>query len=276
MGLTEIEGNIPSESHLPQDVPHTNIFPSPRFDSYNWALPLESLVLDAGCDDIPLEFLKVYPTILRKFPGPPCEALGRTITYLQALFTESSGFHPYITHLPTLTLPNNHSESQKLAKTLERGMIRIVQHLLSFFQFDTESIERYITTCPAELIPRPSFLFYEGHLDTDSQIIHVGPFRNASRREKLWKSPYPNSYWRQDLIDRAMSDNIRRCESMIDQKSQALPQTTENLVAMPPLAGNVDDAIPQSLSTQSHLLVNLAQSTSGPTGPRYLLNSKNH
>src|SRR5436190_24088803 len=40
-----------------------------------WSLPLESLVLDTRDNDIPLNFLRIYPTILRKFKGPPCEAL---------------------------------------------------------------------------------------------------------------------------------------------------------------------------------------------------------
>lgn len=124
--------------------------PKPTF----WALPLQSLVLDAPRDvTLPLNFLNVYPAILRKFPGPPIEALGRTISYLQALFTESPGFHPFITHLSTDSPPASEFVGKRVAEDLERRLIRIVQNLFSFFHGDVNIVKQYLDECPAELIP---------------------------------------------------------------------------------------------------------------------------
>jgi hypothetical protein len=125
-----------------------------------WSLPLESLVLQNGSrnDEIALNFLHVYADILRKFLGPRCEALAQTITYLQAIFTESPAFHPYVTHLPCRSLPLDETSGRQVAEALERQLIRILQNLFPLFRGDVTVVRGYINICAAELIPRPFFV----------------------------------------------------------------------------------------------------------------------
>lgn len=191
--------------------------------SFQWSLPLESLVLDNRDSEIPLNLLRIYPAILRKFRGPPCEALGRCITYLQALFTESPGFHPYITHLPFGSLPSNESDGRHVAEALERELIRIVQHLLAFFYSDVNAVLQYINTCPEELIPRPLFVISTAKGSTTNQPNNgIEGFNNdTDGGKKVWQSPISQSVWRQQMEHDALQLNIRKCFQMIQRKHLA-------------------------------------------------------
>jgi hypothetical protein len=195
-------------------------------DQNEWALPSESLVLDHCDNEIPLNFITVYVTILKKFPGPPCESLGMAITYLQALFTESPAFHPYVTHLPSDSLPTNETAGRQVAQELERRLIRVLQHLFAFFYSDVSVVQEYIQRCPAELIPRPFFVISTGvsrAASPSTRMIHgVDGFNNHVRGgERVWQSPVNNSVWRARSQHEAHLENIRKCNMMIDRKRMA-------------------------------------------------------
>ena len=193
--------------------------------SQTWSLPLESRVLQNGSrdDDIALNFLYVYPDILRKFPGPPCEALARTITYLQAIFTESPGFHPYVTHLPR-SLPQNETAGRQVAETLERQLIRVLQNLFPFFRGDVNVVRRYINICPAELIPRPYFVVPSGvfqPLSPSNMLLKgIDGFNNhVDGGDRVWQSPVRETPFRRRMEQDALASNIQKCTEKIARKT---------------------------------------------------------
>jgi len=199
-----------------QNFPNNN---HPR----TWSLPLESLVLESGTrnDEIALNFLQVYPDILKKFPGPPCEALARAITYLQAIFTESPGFHPYVTHLPCRYLPLDEATGRQVAEMLERQLIRVLQNLFPFFHGDLTVVRGYINICPAELVPRPVFVVPFGPsqpLSASNMLLRgVDGFNNNVKGgDPVWQSPLPRDP-ASELA--ALATNIQKCRQMIARKS---------------------------------------------------------
>ena len=181
-----------------------------------WALPLESLVLKNRDIDLPLNFLKIYPSILRKFIGAPCDALGRTITYFQSLFTESPAFHPYVMHLPFGRVPRTEADGLIVAAALEKELIRIVQHLLAFFYSDVEAVLRYINDCPAELIPRPLFVIADERPLPNNGV--EGYNNKHPGGQKLWENPIPTSVWRLQRENDGLRVNIARCADWIERK----------------------------------------------------------
>lgn len=230
-----------------------------------WALPLESLVLDNNKDhEIPLNFLNVYPAILQRFPGPPCEALGRTITYLQALFTESPGFHPYVTHLPYHTIPTDEGTGRFVAEVLERRLIRISQHLFAFFYGDINVVRQYIETCPAELIPRPVFVISPSASDRSASLKRmingVDGFNNSTKAgEKVWQSPaYPELSQlppeTQQKFRDTLHSNLEKISLMIRRKqSGALPNPGFNaLEQLGPRRTPQDQLVPPRPQTVSN------------------------
>lgn len=207
-----------------------------------WALPPQSLVLDAPRDvTLPLNFLNVYPAILRKFPGPPIEALGRTISYLQALFTESPGFHPFITHLSTDSPPASEFVGKRVAEDLERRLIRIAQNLFSFFHGDVNIVKQYLDECPAELIPRPLFILSTTDSTSGRMSKGVHGFNNGVEGgARLWQSPVKEAVWMRHIEHVTMQENIRMCFATIARKgvttTTALPSQQRNpLQSVPPL-----------------------------------------
>lgn len=205
-----------------------NVQDTPNNDrGRTWSLPLESLVLAnaTGDDEIALNFLHVYADILGKFPGPPCEALARAITYMQAIFTESPGFHPYVTHLPCRSLPQNETTGRQVAETLERQLIRVLQNLFPFFHGDINVVRGYINICPAELIPRPYFVVSFGTLQplsaSNMLLRGVNGFNNdAEGGDRVWQNPLPqNPTLRAPAERNALATNIQRCKQMITRKS---------------------------------------------------------
>jgi len=222
---------------------------SPDVKKFVYALPLESQVFDPARDfDLPLNFLNVYPAILLKFPGPPIEALGRTISYLQALFTESPGFHPFITHLSIDSPPANDIIGKRIAETLERRLIRIIQHLFSFFYGDVNSVKQYMDACRPELVPRPLFVL-SSQFEPAQMTQGVQGYNNGvSGGANLWQSPLPESVWSRHLEQQALQENIRKCNATINRK-QAIrapnlasgvgagqrPQPRAPLQCLPPL-----------------------------------------
>ena len=191
-----------------------------------WSLPLESLVLQNGSrnDDIALNFLHVYPDIFRKFPGPPCEALAQTITYLQAIFTESPGFHPYVTHLPCRSLPLDETSGRQVAEALERQLIRILQNMFPFFHGDVTVVRGYINICPAELIPRPFFVVPCGTLQplsaSNMLLRGIDGFNNhVVGGDRVWQDPAPQiPASRIPAEQNALAANLQRCQQMITRK----------------------------------------------------------
>ena len=181
-----------------------------------WALPCESHVLKNREVDVPLDFLKIYPSILRKFPGAPCDALGRTITYFQSLFTESAAFHPYVMHLPYGRVLKTEADGLIVATALEKELIRIVHHLLAFFYSDVEDVLRYINDCPAEFILRPRFVIAEERPLPNTGV--EGYNNNHPRGQKLWQNPIPTSVWRLQREHDALRVNIARCADWIERK----------------------------------------------------------
>jgi len=117
-----------------------------------WALPLESLDLKDWDVDLTIDFLKIYRLIVQKFGGAPCDALGRTVTYLQSVLTESPEFHPYIMHLPFGRLPNTETEGLIVAAALEKELIRIVQRLVAFFDREVEAVLQYINAAEIDVM----------------------------------------------------------------------------------------------------------------------------
>ena len=203
-------------------------------------LPLESLVLDDRDNEIPHNFLNLYPTILRKFPGAPCEALAKTITYLQALFTLSPGFHPYVTHLPFNSLPKNESSGRHVAEMLERYLIHIVQHLFAFFNSDVQVVRSYIESCPAELIPPPVFVISPNSSPSSAPrrlINGVQGFNNNVRGgENTWQNPICQ-LTRQYTSERdtAVQKNINKCFLMINRKLAVASSEHPPLFPLQPL-----------------------------------------
>jgi hypothetical protein len=199
----------------------------------NWTLPLASLVL-ASADgvNLPLNFLNVYTTILQKFPGPPIEALGRTISYLQAIFTESPGFHPFITHLSTESTPANEFIGTRVAEDLERRLIKTVQHLFSFFYGDISNVKQYLDACRAELIPRPLFILSTDQSANERMINGVQGYNNGVQGgAKLWQSP---AVWSSHFEQQALKSNTRKCIETINRKrTWALPNVAGGCAPVP-------------------------------------------
>jgi len=202
------------QPRYPISAPRLSTNPPPG-TSTGWHLPLQVLSLDHNDSEIPLSFLNVYPAILRKFPGPPCEALARCITYLQALFTESPGFHPYITHLPSTSIPTDEASGRHVAELLERKLIRITQHLFQFFFGDIRMVHRYIESCPVDLIPRPRFIISakvpEGCNQSIPMLYGVDGFNNGiPNGAKLWQNPVPHTPWRIQQEKIALESNLSK------------------------------------------------------------------
>ena len=186
-------------------------------DMYTWALPLESLVLNDPNIYLSLDFLQIYPSILRKFGGAPCDALGRTVTYFQSLFTESPAFHPYVMHLPFGHVPKTEDDGLIVAAALEKELIRIVQHLLTFFYGDVKGVVRYINSCPAELIPRPQFVIAEEHPPPNNGV--EGYNNKHPGGQELWQNPIPpTSFWQLQEENDALRVNIASCADRIRRK----------------------------------------------------------
>ena len=248
--------NCSSQPTSPQ--PTNNIFS----DMNGWALPLESLVLKNQDIDLPLNFLKLYHSILRTFGGAPCDALGRTITYLQSLFTESPAFHPYVMHLPFGCVPKTESDGLVVAAALEKELIRIVRHLLAFFYSDVEAVLRYMNDCPAELIPRPHFVIAEERHQPNNGV--EGYNNKHPGGLKLWQNPIPTSVWRLRRENNALRVNITRCADWIEQKKSLPvptprpcppPQFAQRPVPSPPLPqprvmGNFTPPLPPPMPIQ--------------------------
>ena len=208
--------NVQDVSSLDGQSPTRHSNTQNTFENGEWQLPLESLVLDNRDIPIPLNFLRIYPAILRKFGCSPVDALGKIITYFQAVFMESPGFHPYITHLPWGSLPTNDSEGRQIAEALERELIRILQRLLASFCSDVNAIVRYIDTCPEQLIPRPQFVISKTENPTSYRAnTGVQGFNNGNDGgQLLWQNPASQSLGRQKEND-ALQRNIRKCCQMI-------------------------------------------------------------
>lgn len=193
--------------------------------SGEWAFPLESFVLDNKENDIPINFLQVYTVILRRFPGSPCEALAKAITYLQAVLTHSPAFHPYITHLPFNSVPANETTGRHVAETLERHLIRVLQTLLPSFNSNVSVIQQFINFCPAELIPSPKFVVFANTSEQSpatKRMAHgVHGYNNGvANGESLWQSPVSQSPMRQQMELEAVQRNLRKCILMINHKRQ--------------------------------------------------------
>jgi len=185
----------------------------PSTSGGGWQLPLEILSLKFDSPEIPLSFLNIYPVILRKFPGTPCEALGQCISYLQALFSESPGFHPYITHLPSTCIPTEEIQGRYVAELLERKLIRITQHLFAFFYGDINMVHQYIESCRAELIPKPRFIISAKTPEGSQQNIPmphgVDGFNNGVHGgAELWQNPVQQSPWRTQQEKIALQSNL--------------------------------------------------------------------
>jgi hypothetical protein len=201
----------------------------PGGDSGEWAFPLESFVLDNKNNDVPVNFLQVYSVILRKFPGPPCEALAKAITYFQAVLTHSPAFHPYITHLPFNSVPTNETTGRYVAETLERHLIRVLQTILPLFNGDVGFIQQFISTCPAQLIPPPKFVVFANTSEQSAarrKMTHgVDGYNNGVENgESLWQSPVARSPVQQQMELEAVQQNVRKCIQMINRRRQpALP-----------------------------------------------------
>src|SRR5579862_9734060 len=189
-------------------------------------LPLESYALD-NPDDLHLSFLKTYPAILTKFPGPPCEALGQVISYMQALFTESPAFHPYITHMPSNNLPSDEVPRARVVEALERRLIQTVQHLFAFFYGDVNSVITYIQRCQAELIPKPLFVVSSQRPEQPTSVARgVENYNNSvSGGAQVWKNPSTQTIWRRHQEQEALRQNLQKCEQAIRRK-EAAPQVS--------------------------------------------------
>jgi hypothetical protein len=214
LGSTSSE-DTPSSPPSPSRIPEIN----------GWTLPFESLVLkNRGPDvDLPLNFLKIYPAIMRKFGGAPCDALGRTVTYFQSLFTESPAFHPYIMHLPFGRVPKTEAEGLIVATALEKELIRVVQHLLAFFYSDVQAVVRYINDCPAELIPRPCFVIAE-----ERPVLNNGVDGYNNQHpggQKMWQNPLPASLSQLQQGNEALRVNLVRCIEWVSRKQTPRPRS---------------------------------------------------
>jgi hypothetical protein len=187
-------------------------------------LPLESYALD-NANDIPLSFLKTFPAILSKFPGPVCEALGKTVSFVQALLTESPGFHPYITHMPSNNLPADRVLQQRVVEVLERRLIDTLHRLFSFFQGDVNSVVNYIRQCPAELIPSPLFVVSDRIPEQPTPVPNGVAFFNngVPGGAKLWSNPQVNSAGRKQQEQEALRQNIQKCEQAIRRREAIAP-----------------------------------------------------
>ena len=181
-----------------------------------YQLPLQSLVLDTPLCELPVNFLGLYLVILEKFPGPPCEALGRTISYLVALVTQSPGFHPFISHMPFGRLPLDKADAVATVEALEKNLIRILQNLLRLFPNDPNIVQRYLATCPAELIPPPRFVILpNSHPAWLPKVFPRGVdgFNNNTKDgELVWQSP---QY--QKLQESILSSNMDKCRALIQR-----------------------------------------------------------
>jgi len=198
---------------------------------YTWALPLESFVLKNRDMNLSVALLRLYSSILRKFGGAPCDALGRTVTYFQSLFTESPAFHPYVMHLPFGRVPKTEQEGLIVAAALEDELIRIVvQNLLQFFYGDVEGVLRYINECPAKFIPRPQFVIAEAGPRPNNGV--EGYNNNHRGGQGLWQNPIrQTSFWQLKQEKDALSVNIARCADWIERKGGLAVPTP--VMAMP-------------------------------------------
>jgi hypothetical protein len=204
------------------------------------------LVFDSSANEIPTTFLRVYPVILRKFGGPPCEALGKAISYLQALFTESPAFHPYVARLPLNSLPTHDITGRQAAAVLERRLIRIVQHLCAFFYGNIDLVQQYINTCRPELIPAPLFILVadapKSSLPASDRLANgVHGYNNGvGGGEKVWRS-LRQTGWQLELGQQILQANIAKCAMEI-QRQTSIAFQAPNL----PPATPVSDALAQA------------------------------
>jgi hypothetical protein len=234
-----------------------------------WTLPLESLVFDSGANEIPTSFLRVFPVILRKFGGPPVEALGKAISYLQALFTESPAFHPYVARLPLNSLPTHDITGRQAAAILERRLIRIVQHLCAFFYGNIDLVQQYINTCRPELIPAPLFILVadapKSSLPASDRLANgVHGYNNGVEGgEKLWRSPRQTG-WQLELGQQILQANIAKCAMEIQRRQTPIVIQPPNL----PPATTVPDALAQAPARTTNSLPLAPQlSKQQPTPP---------
>jgi hypothetical protein len=223
------EGGSPIRENTssPPPPPTSPAAPTPR-EEMEWELPLPSIVLENHVHDVPLNLLYVYGAILEKFRCAPCDALGQAISYLQALFTESPGFHPHITHMPSNSLPSNPSFRRNVAEALERKLIRVVQHLFPFFNGNVPCVVNYISKCPAELIPKPLFIVSDHPSNSDSSSSHlkslphgVQGFNNGvSGGAQVWSSPSRPLRPEDEAVLRM---NLDRCAAEINRRPGVHP-----------------------------------------------------
>lgn len=220
----------------------------PTTSNGGWQLPLEIQSLNYDSPEIPLSFLNIYPAILQKFPGPPCEALGRCISYLQALFSESPAFHPYITHLPSTCLPTDEIQGRHVAGLLERKLIRITDHLCAFFYGDIKMVYQYIESCRAELIPKPRFIISAKVPEGSKQSIPMphgvdGFNNNIPGGAELWQSPVVRSPWRTQQEKLALQSNLTKIAIAVHAKRSVPKTRMEPPSIQPPLPPPV--SVPQ-------------------------------
>jgi len=211
--------NSPSGRQTNHITPNTN----------TWALPLESLVLKNWDVDLTVAFLQIYHSILQKFSGAPCDALGRTVTYLQSVLTESPAFHPYVMHLPFGRLPKTDADGLIVAVALEKELIRIVQRLVAFYG-DIEAVLKCIDDCPEKLIPHPQFVIAEERPLPNNGV--EGYNNKHPGGQELWQNPIPpTSFWRLQQEKDALRVNIARCADWIERKRVSAVSTP--VMAMP-------------------------------------------
>ena len=222
ISLLESDELVNSTRELSQSPPPTTSKVLLNEFQHTWQLPLQSLVLDTPCHELPVNFLGLYLVILEKFPGPPCEALGRTISYLLALVTQSPAFHPYIAHMPFGRLPVNKSDAVATVDVLEQNLIRVLQNLFRLFPSDPNIIQQYITTCPAELIPPPRFVILpNSHPAWLPKVFPRGVegFNNNTKDgELVWQSPQYRC-----LQESILSSNIEKCRTLIQRTNLTFP-----------------------------------------------------
>jgi hypothetical protein len=245
---------------------------------FRWNLLLQSLVLANLDNDIPISFLQCYPLILQKFPGPPCIALGKTIGYLQAILTESPGFHPYVTRLPFGSVPASEAAGRKVAEVLEFQLIRIIQRLFAFFYGDVQSVQRYVNCCQAELIPAPVFvLISPPNGNASASILNgVQSFNNGVQSgEKSWQD---SGVWSPQAISEALAANLKNCGAMLTRK-WAHPRVVPTPVrqqprpALPPLgpASFQSPPVPSPFTAPNHLPSHPQQAqTFGPNASSFI------
>ena len=173
-----------------------------------------------------MAFLRLYPSILRKFRGPPIEALGKTISFLQALFTRSPAFHPYVTHMPSNNLPEDPVHRYRVAHVLEMRLIKTIEHLLLFFYGDVNIVSQYIQRCSADLIPPPQFVVSARKPEDNTPVPYgVQGFNNSvPGGARVWKNPSSASAWRLRQEHDALKLNLTKCEHAIRRRQHLATQ----------------------------------------------------